>query len=87
MLCGCWLAEGGDRGPVTEGVSDTRAPRRRSGGWGGWPQGGKRGRNPGNRGRPTQVLGPLTTFLAPGFRTMVSVVAGFQNLKTENEGR
>ena len=26
-------------------------------------------------------------FLGSGFRTMVSVVAGFQNPKTENEGR
>lgn len=54
-------------------------------GWGGWPQDGKRGRNRQQR-VPTQV-GDHKNFLGSGFRTIVSVVAGFQNPKTENEGR
>ena len=55
-------------------------------GWSGWPQGGKRGRSRQQRAPNTS---PWTTnnFLGSGFRTMVSVVAGFQNPKTENEGR
>ena len=45
------------------------------------------------RGRSRQQRAPNTSpwttnnFLGSGFRTMVSVVASFQNPKTENEGR